>query len=90
MVEKHDPKMTGSEGGAVCIAVFSSRQSAELARSVLAGSGIQAIVDSDDYGGLHPALAMTHGVRLLVSGGDAEKARELLTLEEFDDLVEGE
>ncbi len=61
------------------VAVFEDRLPGELARSMLADAGIDAVVLADDVGGLHPELSrMSGGVRLVVAPADATHARELL------------
>ena len=64
--------------GLVSARTFFTRHEAELARSLLDSQGIPAWVSSDDYGGLHPALAFAHGVQVLVLSSDLEDALELI------------
>lgn len=44
----------------------------------LRSEGIDARLDSDDAGGLHPALAFVHGVWLVVPAEQVERATALL------------
>ena len=69
--------------GLVSVQTFFSRHEAELARSLLDSQGIPAWVSSDDYGGLHPALAFTRGVRLMVFPTDLNEALEVLEQQEL-------
>ena len=51
---------------------------AELAASVLASEGINALVAVDDVGGAYPVLQQLRGVRLLVAHEDEKMAQEIL------------
>lgn len=66
-------------GDLTAIRTFTNAFDAELARSVLEAAGIDAIVRSDDAGGLHPGMWTATGVRLLVRPDDAARAEEVLT-----------
>ena len=58
---------------------YFDRMSAELAKSILDGSGIQSYVSADDTGGMRPALLTgAGGVQLIVRAEDAARASELL------------
>jgi hypothetical protein len=70
-------------GGLVEVAGFFYRHEAELARSVLAANGIDAVIVSDDTGGQGPGLQYVLGAHVLVHPGDAALARRIL--EEGDD-----
>ncbi len=61
----------------VNIKTFATRHDAELAKSFLASKGINAVVSGDDYGGIHPGLSFSTGVRLLVKEVDAERAKKI-------------
>lgn len=58
----------------VILKTVASRVEAELIQSVLAGSGIEAIIISDDCGAVDPALAFGRGVHLTVVRDDLERA----------------
>jgi hypothetical protein len=60
----------------VLIATYTKRLDAEVAKSALEGSGIQAYIEGDDAGGMYPS--MTEGIRLSVQKKDKEKALILL------------
>jgi len=60
------------------IKTYSNRHEAELAKSFLLANGVNAVVSGDDYGGIHPALSFTTGIRLLVDKKDVEKAERIL------------
>ena len=63
----------------VTVGNYFDRMGAELAKSILDGSGIQSYVSADDTGGMRPALLTgAGGVRLIVRAEDAERASELL------------
>lgn len=64
---------------AVIVESFSTRLEAELAAGVLESEGIRAFVVADDAGGAYPPLQMVRGVKLLVLGDDADRARTLLS-----------
>ncbi len=65
-------------GGLVEVAGFFYRHEAEIARSVLAANGIDAVVTSDDTGGQGPGLQYVLGAHVLVHPGDAALARRIL------------
>jgi hypothetical protein len=62
----------------VTIRIFSSHESAELARGNLETHGIACWVSADDCGGMYPNLTVHGGVRLLVRASDAAEAIALL------------
>jgi len=57
---------------------FNSVIEAQLAQSYLESFGIASYLLTDDAGGFHPHLQQSLGVRLMVSGEDAEEAIRLL------------
>ncbi len=67
---------------------------AEHVLDFLQRNGIDARLDSDDCGGINPALAFVHGTWLVVPHADFERAAELYrsyeqaTLESVDELNE--
>jgi uncharacterized membrane protein YvbJ len=63
------------------IRIFSSHDTAELARSNLEARGIECWVNADDCGGMYPNLTAPGGVRLVVRASDAEAAMALLNAE---------
>ena len=63
----------------ICIKNYNNRVEAELAKSFLEDSDIEAVVSADDCGGMRPHLLLgTNGTRLLVKEEDAQKALEVL------------
>lgn len=60
----------------IVIATYTKRLDAEVAKSVLEGSGIKSFIEGDDAGGMYPF--MTEGIRLFVQKKDREKAMMLL------------
>ena len=61
--------------------VFLNSLEAQVARGALEAAGIQAVIRSDDAGGLHPGMWSARGVRLLVRAEDVAVAD--LALESF-------
>lgn len=51
---------------------------AEIAKGILESNGIHAKVFADNLGSMNPHLAISSGVKLLVSEEDAEKSIEIL------------
>ena len=62
----------------VVIRRYGDAFSAHAGRALLEAHGIPALVLGDDAGGMQPALAYVHGVRLVVRHGDAVRAIALL------------
>jgi hypothetical protein len=65
----------------VTVGTFLNHIEADLAKSALEAAGIDALILSDDCGGVRPHLWMG-GIRLLVRDEDAQRALEILTLTE--------
>ncbi len=63
---------------AVVVESFSDKAFAEAAAELLATEGIEALVVSDDAGGVLPNLDFARGVRLMVAPPDVERARGIL------------
>ncbi len=65
----------------ICIKNYNNRVEAELAKSFLEDSDIEATVSTDDCGGWYPHLLFgTGGARLLVKEEEAQKALEILEI----------
>ena len=65
----------------ICIKNYNNRTEAEIVKSLLEASGIEAVVSADDCGGMRPHLLLgTNGTRLLVKEEDAKKALEVLEI----------
>jgi len=62
----------------VVLKTYSSRAEAELAQGILIANGIDALVSSDDAGGMQPWFQQALGVRLLVHHEQALRAAWLL------------
>jgi hypothetical protein len=62
----------------VVLKTYTSRAEAELAQGILQANGIEALVSSDDAGGMQPLLQQALGVRLLVHHEDALRAAWVL------------
>ena len=68
-------------GDFVVIRTYLNHIEAELLKTVLEAAGIDAVIRSDDCGGMRPHLWMG-GVDLLVPARDLEKAQEVLGTED--------
>ena len=64
----------------VTVGTFLNHIEADLARSALEAAGIDAMIRSDDCGGVRPHLWMG-GVQVLVRAEDAQRALEILNQE---------
>lgn len=62
----------------VTIRTFSSESEAAIAEAALKAFGIECATGSDDGGGQEPSLTMANGIRLMVRGGDAARAQDVL------------
>ncbi len=62
----------------VVIATYTTRPDADVAKSALEGSGIQACIEGDDAGGMYPF--MTEGIRLFVKKTDMTVAKKILNI----------
>jgi hypothetical protein len=65
----------------VTVGTFLNHIEADLAKSALEAAGIDAMILSDDCGGVRPHLWMG-GIRLLVRDEDAQRALEILDVTE--------
>jgi len=59
----------------VVVSTFRSTPDAEIAKGVLNEAGIDAMIRSDDAGGMYPAIG---GAELLVRTEDVQRANEAL------------
>lgn len=64
--------------GTVVIREYRQSYMAEAARGLLEQAGIEALIASDDAGGLYPQINFTSGYRVLVPREELEKAEEVL------------
>lgn len=62
----------------ITIGTYSDLYVAELIKSKLCASGIEAIIVKDDCGGLHPAMQLGFGVNVKVRQQDMELANKIL------------
>jgi hypothetical protein len=62
----------------VTVRTFATELEAQLAKGILAASGIPAVVMHDDAGGMLPSLTFVRGVRLAVRREHARRALALL------------
>ena len=69
----------GFSGPIVRVAAFLTQHEADLACSFLASQGIDAMVSSDNCGGLRPELGFATNSRVLVPGHQADEAAQLLS-----------
>lgn len=72
-----EPEQSEEYVDLINIKTYSSRHEAELAKGFLAANGVNAVVSGDDYGGIHPGLSFSTGVRLSVKEEDVEKAKRI-------------
>jgi len=59
-------------------AIYSTRRDAEVAKEYLREADIEAFVQSDDAGGMHPQMQRPHGVKLVGMSSAAQDAYEAL------------
>lgn len=59
-------------------AIYSTRRDAEVAREYLQRENIEAFVQADDAGGMHPQMQRPHGVKLVGMSSAAQDAYEVL------------
>jgi hypothetical protein len=71
----------------VTVGTFLTHIDADLAKTALEAAGIDAMIQSDDCGGVRPHLWMG-GIQLLVRDEDAQRAIEILNTEPADDATE--
>jgi hypothetical protein len=60
------------------VAVYANEVEAELAQATLAAGGIESFLQTDDSGGMLPALQQDRGVEIFVPRDDVEEAQKLL------------
>ena len=65
--------------GMVAVATYINETEARCELGRLTASGIDAMVRTDNCGGMRPHFDLQQGVQLLVPEAEAERARELLT-----------
>jgi len=63
----------------VVFRTLNSRNEAEAVRAILSGSGIEALVESDDCGAVDPALGFGRGVQLFVAEEDLDRAADIIS-----------
>ena len=64
--------------GLINIGSFQKHHEAELAKEILAASGIGSVIQADDCGGMNPHLTLRTGVQLLIKKEDFNQAEEIL------------
>ena len=69
-----------------CIERFNSVVEAEVAKGLLDGAGIEAIISAGDSSGLETVLSMGRGVKLYVLAKNEQAAREVLAAAREDGL----
>jgi hypothetical protein len=63
----------------VLVRTCNDLQEASILRSVLEGSGIEALIADENFASLYPGVMITSGgVRLLVRATDLERAKDVL------------
>ena len=63
----------------VTLITCNSHSEADIIKGKLASFGVEAVIFSDDEGGLHPGMAMVNGVQIKVKEEDLEKAKEIIS-----------
>ena len=64
--------------GMTVLRTYGSEMEAEMAAAMLQAYGVEALVSTDDAGGMYPQMAQLRGIKLLVWEKDLEEARALL------------
>jgi 4-hydroxyphenylpyruvate dioxygenase-like putative hemolysin len=59
-------------------AIYSTRRDAEMAQEYLRDRNIEAFVQSDDAGGMHPQMQRPHGAKLVGMSNAVQDAYEAL------------
>ncbi len=72
------------------IQTYLDRTTAENVKNFLGAYGIEAILSTDDAGGVRPELTLARGVKLWVREEDEKEARELLREGESEDAAGAE
>jgi len=67
--------------GMTVLRTYGSEMEAEMAAAMLGAYGVEALVTTDDAGGMYPQMAQLRGIKLLVWEKDLEEARALLEAE---------
>jgi hypothetical protein len=78
LVSELPPEDTAEYVDLADIETYPDRTEAELAKGILLGGGIDAVIYGDEYGGYGPALSFSEGVRLMVKRADLPKAKMVL------------
>ena len=73
-------------GDFVVLTDVANRSLGDMLVEVLKDNGIEAFVNSDDYGGVNPALNFVDGTRVMVSKDSLEQAQSLM--KEFEASVD--
>ena len=63
----------------VVFRTLNSRNETQAVQVVLSGSGIEALVESDDCGALDPALGFGRGVQLFVAEEGLDRAADVMS-----------
>jgi len=79
-------------------AIYSTRRDAKVAEEYLKEMNIEAFVQADDAGGMHPQMQRPHGVKLVGMSSAAQDAYQALsdadllpqTVEQREDTGEGD
>lgn len=64
--------------GMTVIKTFTSETAAQVVLNRLQALGVTAVIQVDNFGGMHPHFDLTRGVHLLVADQDREQALALL------------
>ncbi|MEK6282955.1 MAG: hypothetical protein AABN95_21565 [Acidobacteriota bacterium] len=66
----------------VTLRIFDNEIDAAASQQMLQDAGVSAFIFKDDAGGMEPHLQRTTGVRLVVDSLSAERAQEILQMQE--------
>jgi len=67
--------------GMKVLRTYGTELEAEMAAAMLLAYGVEALVTTDDAGGMYPAMAQLRAIKLLVWEKDLEEAGALLDAE---------
>ncbi|MBK9305299.1 MAG: DUF2007 domain-containing protein [bacterium] len=67
--------------GMTVLRTYGTEVEAEMVAAMLHAYGLEALVSTDDAGGMYPAMAQLRAIKLLVWEKDLEEAKALLEAE---------
>ncbi|HIE05336.1 MAG TPA: hypothetical protein EYP58_00900 [bacterium (Candidatus Stahlbacteria)] len=72
--------------GLICIRTFSERTEAEVVKGLLESNGIKSYISGKYHALFRPVLKHSLGIRLMVTKGDEQKAKEII--DAFDQKID--